>query len=254
MRHRGSKFIGLHQYVTWQSGLKDGSKIVVSKKGPYLVSGNTPLSIMMILTNDEGVSWEWKEGKSLVTTPEYKLCRCGQSMTKPFCDDVCKTIAFDGTETATRESYASREERYEGPNLTLRDVGDLCSHARFCMAAGKIWHLVDQDTKRANELVIQEANNCPSGRLTVNRSRSGKMAENKLNPSIVVVEDTGKGCSGPLWVRGGVRVESEGGARYETRNRITLCRCGASTNKPFCNGNHKKVEFMDGLVPFTSSS
>ena len=233
--------------------MKRRSKIVVSKNGPYLVSGDIPLSIMVILTNEEGVSWEWEEGKSIDTTPKYELCRCGQSMKKPFCDDACKTIIFDGTETATRKSYASRVERYDGPNLTLQDVGDLCSHARFCMAAGKVWHLVSQDGQRANELVIREANNCPSGRLTVRNAMSGEIQENGLSPSIGVVEDTGKECSGPLWVRGGVRIESEDGTPYETRNRVTLCRCGASTNKPFCNGNHKKVRFMDGLVPFTTS-
>ena len=208
---------------------------------------------MVILTNDEGISWEWKEGKSLVTPPEYKLCRCGQSKEKPFCDDVCKTTAFDGTETASRESYANRAERYEGPDLVLQDVGDLCSHARFCMAAGTTWHLLKLDSKGADELVIQEANNCPSGRLTLEDAKSGGRVEHRLSPSIGVVEDTGKGCSGPLWVRGGIRIKSEDGTPYEKRNRVTLCRCGASTNKPFCNGNHKKVGFRDGLMELQSN-
>jgi CDGSH-type Zn-finger protein len=230
--------------------VKDGAKIVVSKNGPYLVSGEVPLSIRVILTNDEGMSWEWKEGKPFVTTAEYKLCRCGQSKNGPFCDDACKTITFDGTETAGRESYASQAEKYDGPSLLLQDAEALCSHARFCMAAGKIWHLVKEDSQEAHELVIREANNCPSGRLTLGDARSGETVEHTLSPSIGVVEDTGKGCSGPLWVRGGIRIESEDGTPYETRNRVTLCRCGASTNKPFCNGNHKKVEFRDGLMQF----
>ena len=230
-------FIGstLH---TRQDSLKDRGKIVVSKNGAYLVSDDIPLSTMVILTNEEGIPWEWKEKKPIVTTPEYKLCRCGQSKEKPFCDDGCKTIAFDGTETATRGPYASRAEEYDGPNLMLQDVGDLCSHARFCMARGKIWHLVKQDGQEARELVIREANNCPSGRLTIKNAKSGDRIEHQLTPSIVVVED-----NGPLWVRGGIRIESEDGTPYETRNRVTLCRCGASTNKPFCNGNHKKVKF-----------
>jgi CDGSH-type Zn-finger protein len=63
-----------------------------------------------------------------------------------------------------------------------------------------------------------------------------------------VVEDPALGCSGPLWVRGGITVESEDGARYEKRNRVTLCRCGASSNKPFCNGSHASIKFDDGLV------
>lgn len=228
--------------------MKHENRIIVSKNGPYLVSGDVPLSIMVILTNAEGISWDWKEGRSFDTPPEYKLCRCGQSKNKPFCDDVCKSVIFDGTETATRGTYASRAEKYEGPDLVLEDVGDLCSHARFCMAAGKIWNLVRIDGREARELVVRESNSCPSGRLTVKEAASGERIEHAISPSIGVVEDTGKGCSGPLWVRGGVRIETEGGTPYETRNRVTLCRCGASTNKPFCNGNHKRVNFQDGLM------
>jgi CDGSH-type Zn-finger protein len=51
---------------------------------------------------------------------------------------------------------------------------------------------------------------------------------------------------GPLWVRGGVRITGSDGRDYEVRNRATLCRCGASSNKPFCDGTHKKIGFRDG--------
>ena len=60
--------------------------------------------------------------------------------------------------------------------------------------------------------------------------------------SIGIVEDPAKRCSGPLWVLGGIAVESAGGEAYEVRNRVTLCRCGASKNKPFCDGTHKKTK------------
>ena len=75
--------------------------------------------------------------------------------------------------------------------------------------------------------------------------------EDPLAPSIGLVEDPALGCSGPLWVRGGIPIESADGKRYERRNRVTLCRCGASTNKPFCNGSHASIEFNDGLTAFT---
>jgi CDGSH-type Zn-finger protein len=47
-------------------------------------------------------------------------------------------------------------------------------------------------------------------------------------------------------VKGGVPVESADGTVYEVRNRVTLCRCGKSTNKPFCDGTHIDVNFKDG--------
>jgi CDGSH-type Zn-finger protein len=51
--------------------------------------------------------------------------------------------------------------------------------------------------------------------------------------------------NGPLWVRGGVSVEAADGFEYEVRNRVTLCRCGQSNNKPFCDGSHWDVGFKD---------
>jgi CDGSH-type Zn-finger protein len=48
-------------------------------------------------------------------------------------------------------------------------------------------------------------------------------------------------------VRGGIRIVSATGEVYEVRNRVTLCRCGSSRNKPFCDGTHVRTRFSDGL-------
>jgi CDGSH-type Zn-finger protein len=56
---------------------------------------------------------------------------------------------------------------------------------------------------------------------------------------VLVVDD------GPYWVRGGVPVEAVDGHTWEVRNRVTLCRCGHSGNKPFCDGTHSAVGFRD---------
>ena len=89
---------------------------------------------------------------------------------------------------------------------------------------------------------------CPGGRLVLRDRGTGKAIEPDLPPSIGVVEDPALGCSGPLWVRGGIRVESPDGRAHEIRNRVALCRCGASANKPFCNGSHASIKFNDGMV------
>jgi CDGSH-type Zn-finger protein len=44
--------------------------------------------------------------------------------------------------------------------------------------------------------------------------------------------------NGPLWIRGGIPVAGADGREYEVRNRVTLCRCGRSNNKPLCDGSH----------------
>lgn len=225
--------------------------IVVKENGPYAVSGKVPLALQVITPNAEGFSWDWVEGKSFDAGSTYELCRCGRSKNKPFCDDSHETVRFRGTETASRAPYARQAEEIEGPTLTLRDAENLCAFARFCDPAGKIWSLIEQtDNPTARDLVIREANHCPAGRLVVHDKRTHKAIEHPLPPSIGVVEDPALGCSGPLWVRGGIRIESEDGTPYERRNRVTLCRCGKSANMPFCNGSHASIKFRDGLVDF----
>ena len=226
-------------------------KIVVSKDGPYQVTGDVPLTMQLITPNDEGLSWDWKEAKKFETSGDYDLCRCGRSKTKPFCDNTHAKIRFDGTETATRRPFVRQADVFDGPTLRLSDAEELCAFARFCDPGGKIWCLVEQsDDPEARKLAIREANHCPSGRLVVHDKKTGKEIEQKLSPSIGVVEDPALGCSGPLWVRGGIRIESSDGTPYEVRNRVALCRCGASANKPFCNGSHASIKFRDGLVEF----
>lgn len=43
---------------------------------------------------------------------------------------------------------------------------------------------------------------------------------------------------GPLFVSGGVELVDAEGNRFETKEKVALCRCGESTNKPFCDGTH----------------
>jgi CDGSH-type Zn-finger protein len=230
---------------------KDDMKIIVTKDGPYLVKGGVPLSMQIIEPNKEGLSWDWKEAKEFESKDEYSLCRCGQSKNKPFCDGTHAKIRFDGTERATRKPYVRQAETFNGPTMTLSDAENLCAFARFCDPGGQIWNLIEQtDDPKTRELVIREANNCPAGRLVVKDKKSGETIEHELPPSIGVVEDPALGCSGPLWVRGGITVESHDGKPYEVRNRVTLCRCGASSNMPFCNGSHASIKFRDGLVTF----
>ncbi len=224
-------------------------KIIVNKNGPYIVYGDVPLSIETITNNKEGESWDWKKGKEFETKSEYYLCRCGDSKNKPFCDGTHTKMHFDGKETASREPYAKQAQNMNGPTLMLHDAENLCAFARFCDPQGKIWSLIENtDDPKIRDLVIREAMHCPSGRLTLHDKETDKEIEEKLSPSIGIIEDPPLKCSGPLWVRGGIIVESHDGTRYEKRNRLTLCRCGASQNKPFCDGSHASIKFNDGLL------
>jgi len=169
----------------------------------------------------------------------YSLCRCGQSENKPFCDGTHAKINFDGTETASRDPYLSQAKDIDGPTLKLTDCEHLCASARFCHRGGEIWSLVPKSgNSEAQRIVIEDAADCPSGRLVVWDKKTGKAIEPELEKSIVLIEDPEIGVSGPIWVRGGIPIESADGNTYEIRNRVTLCRCGKSSNKPFCDSSH----------------
>lgn len=227
---------------------KPEQKIIVSKDGPYRIYGDIPLMVQIIAPNKEGYSWEWIQGKSFETASTYSLCRCGHSENKPFCDGTHRRISFNATE-AKEIPFDKLAKVYDGPRLKLSDAYELCALARFCDPEGKIWNLIKHtDKEKARDLVIHEGNYCPAGRLVLHDKDTGKVIEPELKPSIGVVEDPVIDTSGPLWVRGGIEIESHDGTKYEKRNRVTLCRCGASKNKPFCDASHAHLHFDDGLI------
>lgn len=224
-------------------------KITIAKDGPYLVSGRVPLAVAKIETNARGESIRWDEGTEFAVTEQAALCRCGGSKKKPFCDGTHAKIGFDGTETASREPYMEQADVLDGPAMKLADAEALCAFARFCDPNGRIWNQVDaSDDPATRANLVRQAGDCASGRLVAIDRATGKAVEPKLPQSIGVVEDPSLHCSGPLWVRGGIEIVGSDGEAWEVRNRVTLCRCGRSDNKPFCNGSHAAdPRFRDGI-------
>lgn len=213
--------------------------IQITKNGPYLVYGGVPLSKQTILCNKSGESVQWDEGEKFPVQMTYALCRCGGSRTKPFCDGTHLKNKFDGTETASRVPYLERADWVEGSDIRLSDAPGFCSHARFCVRGRGFWDLVEHQKDSAErEKAIEEIAKCHSGRLVIWDKKTGRPLEPDFEKSIGVVEGPGEGMEGPLWVRGGIPVISADGFPYEIRNRVTLCRCGKSANKPFCDGSH----------------
>jgi CDGSH-type Zn-finger protein len=229
--------------------MADEPTITVTKDGPYHVRGSVPLIRQTIEADDAGYSVEWRAGETFVTGEEYELCRCGQSANKPFCDSSHLRVGFDGTETASRDPYLEQAEEEEGPVVILTDAQPLCAFSRFCDYGDKIWNLVQEPEKDAATLAIREGEHCVSGRLVVWDRDTKQPHEPKLDRSIGVVEDPAEHVSGGLWARGGVQLIGADGFRYEVRNRMALCRCGASENKPFCDGSHASIGFDDGAIP-----
>jgi CDGSH-type Zn-finger protein len=217
----------------------DNYSIKVSKNGPYLVSGGVPLLEKIIKYDSKWDTCEWQDGKTYPRQETYALCRCGQSHNKPFCDGTHLKVKFDGTETASHTIYRDQAVLIDGPGLKLTDAKILCASARFCHRAGGIWNIIHTSNNPGDKkIAIEEAADCPSGRLVVYDKETEKSLEPTLEPSIALIEDPSMNISGPLWIRGGIPITSSDDTSYEIRNRGTLCRCGKSHNKPFCDSSH----------------
>ena len=221
-------------------------RVQITRNGPYRVSGGLPLGEQIIGVNREGESVRWDQGRTFPLQQQYALCRCGHSSHKPFCDGTHAKVNFDGTETASRAPYREQAKTIAGPAATLTDVEALCSSGRFCDPNGSVWNLVEMSDQRpAREHFLRQTCDCPSGRLVAWDKATGKPVEPHYERSINLVQDPANDCSGPLWLRGGVQLVAADGFDYEVRNRMTLCRCGASKNKPFCDGSHVATGFSD---------
>jgi CDGSH-type Zn-finger protein len=217
---------------------ESGRRITVAPNGPLVVTGGVPVYRRRAVESEHGEPLAWVTTEQLETGERVALCRCGESSRKPFCDGSHAAKGFVADDTAAG-TYAERSKELGGTGITVSDDRSICVHAGFCgTRITNVWKQVrntDESTVRLQ--VINMVEHCPSGALTYRLD--GADVEQLLPEAIAVTDD------GPLWVTGGVEVALADGESLETRNRVTLCRCGASANKPLCDGSHKTVGFSD---------
>ncbi len=217
--------------------------ITVTANGPYLVAGGVRLVRRRMVETELGEPLTWETSTSLEAGDPMALCRCGQSANKPFCDGSHLVAGFDGTEQAATTGYDDRQTTYPATGIVVRDDRSVCEHAGFCgNHVTTVWKMLrggdTADTVKRSQLIAM-VERCPSGALTYRMEADADDIEPELRVEIGVVDD------GPLFVTGGVPVRRADGQPMETRNRVTLCRCGGSANKPLCDGSHKTNGFRD---------
>jgi CDGSH-type Zn-finger protein len=227
-----------------QRDISRTKKIVVEKDGPYLVCGDIPLVRKEQVVSEHGEPLTWKKGEVLETGQPYRLCRCGKSTHKPFCDDSHAIAGFDGTETAQASPTAEHQVTLAGgTHIVVKRDYSLCAESGFCADRfATIEKMVgDTDDTRLRSLVIAMIERCPSGSFTYSIQAGEPDIEPDLPQQIAVTtEITSDGpIAGPLWVTGNIPVERSDGQPFETRNRVTLCGCGRSKIKPLCDGSHR---------------
>ncbi len=218
-----------------------GPRITSRAAGPLMVTGGLPVVRKTAVHSEHGEPMTWQTSEALTDKQTYALCRCGASANKPFCDGGHKAAEFEGTDTADASTYDERAKALGGTGLTVTDDRSICVHAGFCGTRHtNVWKQVaDTEDTVVRMAVINEIERCPSGALTYRFDGEEADTEPDMPPQVGVIDD------GPLWVTGGATVTTAGGVELESRNRMTLCRCGASANKPLCDGSHKEAGFTD---------
>ena len=179
------------------------------------------------------------KGGPIETKKTMALCRCGQSANKPFCDGTHARVGFSSEKLEGR--VEDKRETYVGKKITIHDNRGICAHAGYCTDnLASVFRMkqepwIDPDAASVEE-IIATIQKCPSGALSYSvddveyRDRDGE-------PGIFVAPN------GPYVVSGGADLGDTPRAEGTSEEHFTLCRCGASKNKPFCDGSHWYVDF-----------
>ena len=231
----------LHNHDRW---------IEIREKGPYAVHGDIPVIRKKRVTSDDDEALTWAAIERLSGEEGYVLCRCGGSKTKPFCDGTHDYIDFDdsGPDNFTRFSESS--EVIENDGIRIKVDNSYCVHAKFCFnkSSGIRALMKEPADANAKSQIMAMVDRCPSGTFVYELDIDGEMSscEHELPQEISAISsDRNSATAGPLWVSGNVPIMKPDGAFLETRGRVTLCRCGHSKNKPFCDGTHASINFKE---------
>lgn len=134
-------------------------------------------------------------------------------------------------------------KRYSKDDLTIVWQPTMCTHSKKCFAGlpevfnpeNRPWVQLDHKT---SEDIIEQVKQCPSGALSIEGDVIKEIEETITGSTKVIVS---KG--GPLLIKGPLTIELSDGTVEEKSGMTALCRCGASANKPYCDGSHQSIEF-----------
>jgi CDGSH-type Zn-finger protein/uncharacterized Fe-S cluster protein YjdI len=135
----------------------------------------------------------------------------------------------------------------EGRDLTLIYEGRKCIHSRFCVTWGPKVFIANVKGPWINpdnmptDALAEIAHVCVSGAIRYKR-KDGQPDEAPPPVNLISVRE-----GGPYAIRADIQLDGAPAVSY----RLTLCRCGASKHKPFCDGSHHEVQFAASGEPPT---
>lgn len=212
----------------------DAPKMTLAENGPLIVENPPRLSGAYEVETD---------GK-----PKVALCRCGASSTKPFCDGTHTKTGFTSApdRSALRNVPIDYTGDVGGTTVTISYTPVLCTHAAQCQAraaevfnpSAKPWI---QPSNGSVERILDVIAACPSGALRVS---VGDLAPQHLTTGDVEIEVE---KDGPYHIKN-IAMDAEFNGAGASRTKYSLCRCGLSKNKPFCDGSHYDANWSDDVA------
>ncbi len=196
-------------------------RIEALKNGPLKVSGLSHLFDA--------------DGSELQTRETILLCPCGHSSRKPYCDGShARVVGYRSHKLEGR--LPDKVHDYHGKHITIHDNRGVCSHAEyFVRDLPSVFNLETcpwiHPTGATADEIARTIEKCPSGALSY--TRDGVLHKDIPRDPAIRVDRCG-----PYEVTGGPELVDSEGSVPESKEHYTLCRCGASGNKPFCDGAH----------------
>jgi len=208
-------------------------KVTCLPNGPYYLLNNlTPQVIPNI---------QKSKGDPCATITGVALCRCGGSNNKPFCDGTHGKNGF--TDKKLTDGTFNKRDNYVGKMITIHDNRGICAHAGHCTDnLSSVFKLneepwIDPEGATANDIINTIAK-CPSGALSYTVDNI-EHRDHDCEPMVTVTKD------GPYAVTGSIELVDQPQGEGVSTEHYTLCRCGGSKNKPFCDGTHWHIGFKD---------
>lgn len=130
-------------------------------------------------------------------------------------------------------------KRYDNDEITVVWQPEKCIHSKICAHGlpevfnpeNRPWVQLERSD---NEKIIAQVEACPSGALSL---ESEVKANNDAPTNISVIQ------GGPLLINGKLSITLASGEQESKDGTTALCRCGASANKPYCDGSHNNINF-----------
>lgn len=194
-------------------------QITVNQDGPLKVSCAQAVQVSF-----KGAALSHEAGQDMW------LCRCGQSKNAPYCDGSHKAAGFDGSPSERPQRDA---KVWEGRTIQTQFDRGLCMHIYTCEPMDSLRQAELDGDDSAAQTLAEQVMRCPSGALRF--SSETATAQAPQDPALVIR------AGAEIQVQGAYEINHPLRAGQPT-DRATLCRCGLSKNKPWCDGRHSQAK------------